>query len=189
MQNQPHLIRKKFFDFPAIETFGDFSFEKLGRINFQQLYLMFKADDSPFTDPRFKTYAGAEEYAGYLEDHGAYLPKHGSQDWLFLWKKNYAGILHLYDRSLETFAQNNQRCWIGFATNPRFRNIGLTKEVLHYFIQYIFNHYSVINYIHAMTMPENLPSQKLLAAVGFKQDFTERVSKEHKFYLIERTGE
>ncbi|HEX5149889.1 MAG TPA: GNAT family N-acetyltransferase [Parafilimonas sp.] len=188
MQNHKHLFRKKLFDFPDINPFENFSFEKLNKENFQQLYLMFEADDSPFTDHRFKTYADAKEYADYLEDYGAYLPKHGSQDWFFLRKNNYAGILHLYDRSLETFAQNNQRCRIGFATRPGLRNIGLTKTVLRYFIRYIFNDYPIINYIHAMTMPENLSSQRFLSAVGFEEDFTERVSKEHKFYLMERAG-
>lgn len=186
MDDEFQLPRKKFFNFPGINSFENFSFEMLTKQNFQQLYLMFEADDSPFTDKRFKTYKSAEDYAGYLETYGACLPKYGSQDWLFLFENNYAGILHLYDMSLETFAENNKRCWIGFATKPVYRNKGLTKKVVCYFIQYIFKNYRVIKYIHSMTGKENLPSQMLLSAVGFKEDLEERMSKEHTFYLMER---
>ena len=68
-------------------------------------------------DERFKTYEAAKDYAKYISVCGAYVPKHGCQDWLLkLSDGEYACILHLYDLSIENFGQNNKRAWIGFAT-------------------------------------------------------------------------
>src|SRR4051812_46389347 len=89
-----HFSKQIYFTFPDIKATCDLSFEKLNLQNFQQLYLLFEGDDSPFTDARFKSYSGAEEYATNLETYSRYSPKHGSQHWFFLWKNNYAGILH-----------------------------------------------------------------------------------------------
>ncbi|HRO44166.1 MAG TPA: hypothetical protein PL009_15135 [Flavipsychrobacter sp.] len=111
---------KPLFFFPDIPDSQAYRFEKLTTENFSQLYLMFEGDDSPFTDHQFKTYSGVKEYAQFRETYGAYSAKHGGQDWLFQLRASgqYAGILHLYDLSLETFFDNNKRCWIGFAV-PR----------------------------------------------------------------------
>ena len=178
-----------YFVFPDIPAFEDFSFEKLTSKNFQQLYLMLQNDESPFTDERFKNLEEAKEYAEYIEQHGAYSAKHSGQDWLFLYKNQYAGVFHLYDLSLETFAENHKRCWIGFATKPEIRRKGITKKALCYFIQYIFDNYPLIKYVHSMTLKENVPAKALLTSVGFKEDHAERMSKEHAFYLLEKQSE
>ena len=147
---------------------------------------MFEADENPFIDERFKHYEQAKEYAEYLEQYGANSAKHGGQDWLFSWKNEYAGILHLYDLSLETFAENNRRCWIGFAIKPSMRNKGITRKVVQYFVQFIFTNYPLIQYVHSMTLKENFVAQGLLKALGFEEDEAERLGKEYKFYVRER---
>lgn len=182
---KPHP-KEPYFVFPDIPPYEEVSFEKLTSENFQQLCLMFEADENPFTDERFKHYDKAKKYAQGIEEYGAYSPKHGGQDWLFLWKNKYAGVLHLYDLSLETFAENNRRCWIGFATKPAIRNKGITKKALQYFLQYIFRNYPLIKYIHAMTLKENVPAEALLRSVGFKEDEEERMSEVHGFYVLEK---
>ena len=179
-------VSKPYFDFPDIENTDEFSFEKLTTENFQQLYLLFENDDSLFTDERFKKYNTAEQYAIDLDKYGRYSPKHGSQDWLFKWKGEYAGVLHLYDLSLETFAENNKQCWIGFATKPSLRRKGITKKIVSYFINYIFRDYSEISYIHAMTLRGNIAAEPLLFSVGFTKNEVERISKKHNFYVLER---
>ena len=178
--------KEPYFVFPDIPAYKELSFKKLTSANFAQLYLLFEGNENLFTDSRFKFYDRAKEYATDLEQYGTSSPKHGGQDWLFLWDDEYAGILHLYDLSLETFAENNRRCWVGFATKPALRNKGITKKVLHYFLQYIFENYPHLTYIHSMTLKENLPAQGLLKAVGFKEDEAERMSKKHVFYVMER---
>lgn len=178
--------KRPYFDFPALPPYEELSFEKFTVSNFEQLYKMFSADANPFTDERFKHFEKAKEYAQFRELYGPNSPKHGGQDWLFLCNNEYSGILHLYDLSLETFAENNRRCWIGFATKPETRNKGVTKKVVLYFIQYIFDNYPLIKYIHSMTLKENVASQALLKSVGFKQDFTKRLSEEHAFYIMEK---
>ncbi|MBC7743616.1 MAG: GNAT family N-acetyltransferase [Flavobacterium sp.] len=183
LSNRP---REPYFVFPDIPAYKELSFEKLTSANFAQLYLLFESDENPFTDTQFKHYDSAKEYANNLEQYGAYSTKHGGQDCLFLWNDEYAGILHLYDLSLETFAENNRRCWVGFATKPVLRKKGITKKVLRYFIKYIFKNYPLIRYVHSMTFKENLPAQGLLKAVGFREDDAERMSMVHVFYVRER---
>ncbi|MEJ7827121.1 MAG: GNAT family protein [Segetibacter sp.] len=178
--------KEPYFVFEDIPPYEEFSFEKLTSKNFEQLYQMFEGDASAFTDERFKDYAKAALYARHLEEYGGYLPKHGNQDWLYLLNGKYAGIFHLYDLSLETFAENNKRCWIGFATKPALRNKGTTKKALLYFLQYIFKNYPSIQYIHAMTMKENIPAKALLKSAGFREDEEERMSIVPVFYLLQR---
>lgn len=177
-------VRKAYFNFPDIPPAGKLSFEKISSDNFQQLYLMFENDASEFTDERFKHYASAENYAKELELYGAYSPKHGMNDWLFLYESNYAGIVHLYDLSLETFADNDKRCWIGFATKPDLRNKGITKKAMQVFIKYILENYKSVSYIHAMTLKGNKPAEALLRSLTFNKDHTERHSKMHDFFIL-----
>jgi RimJ/RimL family protein N-acetyltransferase len=178
--------KEPYFVFEDIPPYEEFLFEKLTSKNFEQLYQMFESDESSFTDARFKDYAKAALYARHLKEYGVYLPKHGSQDWLYLLNGKYAGVFHLYDLSLETFAENNKRCWIGFATKPALRNKGITKKALRYFLKYIFKDYPFIEYIHSMTLKENTAAKALLKAVGFSEDEDERMSKVHAFYLLQR---
>jgi RimJ/RimL family protein N-acetyltransferase len=179
-------IKKPFFTFPDINPVEKFSFEKFTSKNFRQLFLLFKNDDNVFTDERFKTYASAKAYAKEREQYGAFSSKHGGQDWLFLYEGNYAGIVHLYDLSLETFAENHKRCWIGYAIKPELRNRGLTKQVVQIFINYIFENYPLIKYMHVMTDKNNNASQALLQSLNFSRDLTKRVSQESHFYLLKR---
>lgn len=177
---------KRLFSFPDVPCAGELSFEKLNTENFEQLYLLFENDSSSFVDERFKTHDGAKEYARYLEVCGAYTAKHGGQDWLFQWSGEYAGILHLYDLSLETFAQNHKRAWIGFATKEKFRKQHITMKAVQYFINYVFQFYPAIDFIHAMTMKGNDASINFLLKCGFQKDPAERLSKEHEFFILTR---
>jgi GNAT superfamily N-acetyltransferase len=178
---------KAYFSFPEIPSFNGFSFEKLTEQNFANLYLLFEGDTSPFVDERFKTNEGVEEYAKFNYVCGAYLPKHGCQDWFFKWNDEYAGILHLYDLSLETFAQYNKRAWIGFATAAKFRNRGISVQVVNHFIQYVFDHYHLIDFIHSMTLRENNNASLFLRKRGFIPDEEERLlKKKYNFFLRRR---
>jgi RimJ/RimL family protein N-acetyltransferase len=179
-------VKKHYFNFPDIADCCNVAFEKLKTANFHELYLLFKDDLSSFIDGAFKDYHKAKEYATFLEEHGAHLSTHGSQDWLFKYDNQYAGILHLYDLSLETFADNNQRCWIGFATSSSYRNKGITKKILNHFISYIFNNYPTVNYLHAMTLKENRIAQRLLHSIGFKIETRESTSTQDVFYILVR---
>ncbi|HXL57313.1 MAG TPA: hypothetical protein VN958_13710, partial [Chitinophagaceae bacterium] len=107
-----------------IPKIDDFSFEQLTVNNGRRLFELFQFDDNKFVDERFRNEALCDEYARTIETHSPYSPKHGGTDWFWKIKNDYAGILHLYDLSLETFANNNERCWIGFATNINYRNKG-----------------------------------------------------------------
>jgi RimJ/RimL family protein N-acetyltransferase len=179
--------KKPYFTFPEIPSTNELMFEKLTEENFQNLYLLFEGDTSPFVDERFKTYQGAEEYTKYLCQYGAILPKHGGQDWLFKWNNEYAGIVHLYDLCLENFAQNDKRAWIGFATAEKFRNRTISHQAVNYFIQYIFDYYPAIDFIHSMTLKENERATHFLINCGFTLDTAERLSEEYSFFMLPRS--
>jgi len=176
-------VKKQFFTFPEIKAAGEFSFEKLTTQNFEQLCTMFENDDSIFTDERFKHYEGAKIYAEDREQYAAFSPKHAGQDWFFYWQNNMAGILHLYDLSLETFGNNNKRCWIGFATKPGLRNKGITKKAVQLFIEHILSNYVFIEYIHAITEKDNAVSRGLLYSLNFKNDSAAANSEAYDFYV------
>ena len=176
------------FFFPDIPSTEELTFEKLNLENFEQLYLLFENDSSPFVDERFKTYEGARDYAKYISVCGAYSPKHGNQDWLFKSNENYAGIVHLYDLSLETFAQNHKRAWIGFCTKKTFRNQNISLKVVRNFIDYIFRFYPAIDFIHCMTLKENTAATSFLKKLGFSIDPEERLSRTHQFFILSRPG-
>ena len=177
-----------YFQFADVLPLGDIQFERLTARNFVPLFLMFGEDKNDFTEQYFKTYEGARKYAFELENISQFSPKHGGQDWYFKTANQYMGILHLYDLSLEKFSMNNTRCWIGFHTAPPFRRKGITSKVIRHFIRHIFNHYTQINFIHAMTLKENQASQSFLLKNGFHRDERERISKEHSFFVLSRHG-
>lgn len=182
------LHPKPHFLFPEIASTSEYIFEKLSPKNFQQLYLLFKSDLSLFVDERFKTYHEAREYAQYISVCGAYMPKHGCQDWLLKLKDgNFTSVIHLYDLSLETFGQNHKRAWIGFATKERYRNQDITSKAITHFINYIFECYPVIDFIHAMTNKENKAAIGFLLKCGFLPDHEERLSKDHAFFILSRS--
>lgn len=178
------LHPKPYFSLPEIPPTGELTFEKLNLENFEQLYKLFENGNSPFVDERFKTYEGAKDYASYISTYGAYTPKHGGQDWFFkLPNQTYAGIVHLYDLSLETFGQNHKRAWIGFATKEEFRNQHITSKAVRHFIDYLFQYYPVIDFIHAMTHRENIATIRFLEHLGFLNDREERL-KVHRFFIL-----
>ena len=150
------------------------------------MYLLFEGDSSPFVDERFKTYQRAKEYARFNSTCGAYIPKHGCQDWLFKFNDVYTGILHLYDLSLENFADNDKRAWIGFAISEKFRNMNIASRAVNQFTLYIFDYYPAIDFIHSMTLQENIIARAFLKKCGFELDDEERLSKEHVFFILRR---
>lgn len=140
-------------------------------------------------DERFKEAVKAADYTRYLDVCGAYTAKHGSADWLFRFKRGeYVGVLHLYDLSLETFAQNHKRAWIGFATKEAYRRQGITAKVVRHFIKAVFDYYPEIDFIHAMTNKKNNATAAFLYKCGFQSDPVERLSKEDDFFLLTRAG-
>lgn len=138
-----HHQKKRFF-FPDVPATAVLRLEKLNLQNFEFLFHLFETDTSDFVDERFKSYEAAKAYTEQLITYGAYSAKHGGQDWLFTWQGIYAGIMHLYDLSLETCNQNEKRAWIGIAVARRFRGKGIAAA-LGNFVQYIFQSYPVIH--------------------------------------------
>ena len=179
--------KKDLFTFPEIPPFNNIFFERFTQQNAIELYRLFQNDNSPFVDERFKGLDEANDYAKHLDVCGAYSAKHGSADWLFRFKDgDYIGVLHLYDLSLETFAQNHKRAWIGFATKETFRRKGITSKVVRYFIQTLFDYYPAVDFIYAMTDKKNAETSAFLYNYGFHFDPAERLSQEDNFYLLTR---
>lgn len=178
--------RKPYFIFPEVPATAALTFEKLSLQHVEIFYRLFENDVCRFVDARFKSYTAAKSYVDDLIRYGAYSPKHGGQDWLFKWHDTYAGVMHLYDMSLETFAQNNERAWVGIALQEQFRGRGIAFTAFRYFTDYIFRFYPDIHFIHAMTEKENKRSQTLLMRCGFIPDPAERLAK-YNFYVLQRS--
>ena len=182
------LQKQPYFEFIDIPDFGHIHFERLNSKNAIEFFHLFQFDDNKYIDERFKNFDTAIAYCQQLEDYYLYAPKHAGQDWLWKIEEDYAGVLHLYDLSKETFAQNHKRCWVGFATKNFYRNKGTSSEVFRHFIQHLFNAYRFIDFIHAMTLKENNIAQNFLLKNGFQKDLTERISTKHSFFIQSRSS-
>jgi RimJ/RimL family protein N-acetyltransferase len=153
-------------NFPSLPDSERLAYEFLTVENSSVLVDLFQQDNNPFIDERFKTLEGARQFA--LESENAKCSaKHGGCDFLIRLKnsQNYIGVLHLFDLSIESFAENDLKATIGFAiASPNYRQYFATEAVKH-FIQYIQQSLKK-TMILAYTPVENQAANDFLLAIN-----------------------
>ena len=141
-------------------------FVKVDTENYNIIYEMFKNDQSPFVDGRFKN---LNELEIYFHETLRYL-YHTSRgcDWLLFKKKTkeVVGIFHLYDFSRETVNNRHKRCTIGFSINEKFRRQYFATEAIMKLSEYIFNELKMKTII-ADIAKNNYPAKKILQNLNF----------------------
>lgn len=163
--------------FPPIDDTARLRFERLTADNAERCWQMFVGDTNPFLDEYFVKREEFEDYVDYLCNDMPYSPKRGGADWLCCLRAGDAqaeavtdvadvGVLHLYDLSLENYADRLQRCTIGFASAAPFRRQGFMKEAVPHFAQYIAQALSRTRIV-AYTKRENAASIALLQALNW----------------------
>jgi RimJ/RimL family protein N-acetyltransferase len=153
--------------------------------NFEQLYKLFKEDQNPFVLKNFKNLQEARLYA---EDRvqAEKRPKQAGCDWLVKIKPDiYAGILHLYDLSIET---NAHSCCIGIVIAEYFREQGIATEAIKHLLKYIFNHFEQINTVIVYTKPENFKMVRLLKKLNFSPSEHKKFiySDAYSFFMLKK---
>ncbi len=165
MENQNQST--PYFLFPTPLPSARLVYERLELTNASNLLKMFQDDVSPFVSKSFKYQHLAIKYCAHIVRYSRTSAQRGGADFFFkTLQGSYAGILHLYDLSLENYATNYASCTIGFATAASFRGQGLTLEALKHFANHIFRHYEVVSII-AYTDESNRAAQNLLLKAGF----------------------
>ncbi|MBC8111946.1 MAG: GNAT family N-acetyltransferase [Verrucomicrobia bacterium] len=142
-------------------------FEALTFENTHQIYRMFRWDWNLFVSAKFKSRTGANLYAAFQLEKARFSKQHGACDWFFKTKTGeFAGMLHLYDLSQETFADRHKRCTIGFATTRKFRSKGLTTEAVNQLLRHLFEHLEM-QMVLSYTKRNNKKAIAFLEKLGF----------------------
>ena len=154
--------------------------------NYLELYKLFRWDLSKFVAADFKNKKRIFEYANYQLNHARYSPKRGACDWYFKTKDGaYAGIIHLYDLSLENLAESHKRCTIGFATSRKFRKKGLTREAVSALLCHCFGHFGMDTVI-SYTRRENKKAISFLEKNGFLNNDAAYLSEKYRYFEMPR---
>lgn len=163
------LIEKEgrvYFDFKDMAPSKNLTYEKLSSANSYLIHSLFAKDTNPYINPDFKVKEKAEQYTDYVIK-SAFSFKRAGCDFFFKVGENYAGVLHLYDMSLETIdGKHNTSCCIGYTTVAKFREQGLTTEAVRHLLNYVYSSFE-IDTIYAYTGQENLASNLLLCRQSF----------------------
>ncbi len=157
---------KKIHHFPPLSNSERLEYKLLTEENSYYLVELFQQDNSKFVDKRFKNEEEARKYAQESEA-AKYYVKHGGCDFLIRLKntETYIGVLHLFDLSTETFADNHLRANIGFAIAAPFREQYYATEAVKNLINYIQNTLQKNN-ILAYTHPNNDAANYFLLSLG-----------------------
>ncbi len=143
-------------------------YEPLSYHNYERLHDMFENDPSEFINPLFKTEAGVLQYFSYMINYIMTSPSRGGCDWFFKTRSGrYAGVLHLYDLSMEKGGDRHRRCTIGFVIAAPFRRKKLCTEAVQHLLKYLFQQaqmHRVISY----TRQDNHATQAFLKSLHFQ---------------------
>ncbi len=156
---------KQLHHFPLLSSSERLEYELLTIQNSQTFVELFQQDPSLYVDERFKNKEEAEKYAQESET-AKFSAKHGGCDFLIKLKstETYIGVLHLFDLSTETFADNHLRANIGFAIAAPFRQQYYATEAVKHLIDYVQNTLQKSN-ILAYTHPENEAANDFLLSL------------------------
>ncbi len=134
-----YIGRPPIWQFPEFAETPHLQFERLSFDNREVVLEMFENDVNPFVAKDFKSAAKLYEYVASQRICGPYSPKHGCADWIVRTRqKEPVGLLHVYDRSRETWALNHRRCCIGYVIAEPFRGAGLAHEAVRALQDYVF---------------------------------------------------
>jgi RimJ/RimL family protein N-acetyltransferase len=153
--------------FPEMLPSERLEYEKLNAENYLALIPLFENDDSPFLDDRYKNEKAAQENLEFVQDM-VFDPKCGGCDFLIKLKgtEQYIGVLHLFDYSLETYADVHLRCTLGYAIGSLFRQKQYAKEALKHLMKYANeNHGKKLFLVY--TSSKNIASNRLIQSLGF----------------------
>lgn len=173
--------------FPPLQNSERLSYEIVTPNSYWSIFTMFYRDDTPFVDERFKSVAGAKEYAQFVAN-SAYSTKNGGCDFLIKLKDadTYVGILHLFGYSLETFADIPQRCIFGFAIAKPFRKNRYATEAVKHLINYAHTHHQKTKFV-AYTNIQNVLANAFLCSLGMvlsNNDYYDEDNKENNCYVF-----
>ena len=154
---------KQHFFLPIIPPSVRLAFEPLSYQNGIHLLEIFKNDDNPFVDERFKTVPELEDYLASMLEYAAFSSKRGAFDWLVKCDitGEYIGVCHLHDLSNQVFGSENRKATIGYAIGEKHRGKGFASEMVAHFSDFVFQN-SIIIKLLVYTDKANFDSIRLM---------------------------
>jgi RimJ/RimL family protein N-acetyltransferase len=186
---QQRIERGPMHHFQNLQDSERLSYELLTANNYQHIVELFANDDNTFVDYRFKIATEAQKYTSSIVD-SVYDNKHGGCDFLVKLKSSetYIGILHLFDFSLETFSDVQQRCTIGCSIAQSFRRKYYATEAVLHLIDYAKMQHSKTK-ILAYTKIENSAANAFLQSIAMvlaNEDY-HYGGQEDNYYVLDMT--
>ncbi|MEY4903120.1 MAG: hypothetical protein RLZZ292_935 [Bacteroidota bacterium] len=174
--------------FPDLLPSERLEYEKLSAENYLHLLPLFKEDESPFLDGRYKEETAAKENLDFVQDM-VYDTKCGGCDFLIRLKgtQQYIGILHLFDYSLETFLDVPLRCTLGYAIAKPFRRHYFATEAIRHLIDYAHQNHGKRKFL-VYTSIKNDPSNSLMQSLNFRlanDEYCYGEDGSDNFYVLE----
>jgi RimJ/RimL family protein N-acetyltransferase len=177
-QMKPH------FFLPEVPPSVRLTFEPLSYQNGHALFDIFKNDDNPHIDVRFKTKSEVDDYMASMLEYACFSRKRAAFDWLIRQKDTgaYIGVFHLHDMSTEVFGGANEKATIGYAIGKPFRNQGFASETVAHFSKYIFDNTDKIRLL-VYTDKANIGSIKLMESLNWQRTDDKYVYSENYAYF------
>jgi RimJ/RimL family protein N-acetyltransferase len=177
------LPEKPFFDFDMpLPASPNLDYEMYNWDNYLELYYLFRWDWSKFVAKDFKRKSKLWQYTHYQLYNARFSTKRAACDWYFKTKSGeYAGIIHLYDLSLDNVADRHKRCTIGFATARKFRGKGMTAEAVYQLLRHCFEHFGM-EMVLSYTKRDNKKANRFLEKLGFVNNDAAYLSEVYRYY-------
>lgn len=160
-------MKQRFF-FPSIPPSVRLVFEPLSYQNGLKLLEIFKNDENPFVDERFKSKPELVDYLASMLEYAAFSRKRAAFDWLVRCDTTgeYIGICHLHDLSNQVFGNENRKATIGYAIGEKHRGKGFASEMVAHFSNFIFQN-SIIIKLLVYTHKDNTDSIRLMEKLNW----------------------
>ena len=149
---------------PEMET--GIEFRTLNFHNQKHFLELFKKDEDPWVEKRFKNAKSVYEYVCMSRIIMPYSFKRGGQDWLVYQKEKCIGILHAFNFSKESGEFTQRRCSIGYAFGQSVRGSGIPQKVVQHLQHYLFTKWNML-YLTASVKRKNIRSIRFLKGLGY----------------------
>lgn len=151
-------------------------------------------------NPEFEMYEPARPYNFYTYEHMAKTLKFendvmkkglGVRYWVFEQKSPYKiiGTISFQNFMISVY----HSCQVGYKIHKDYQNLGYATEMLRAACEEVFENYD-IHRIEALTMPVNIPSQRVLEKAGFTYEglardkaFVKDKWEDHRVYSLIQT--
>ena len=155
------------FSFPPLPPSRRLTYAPLAHHNAGEVWRLFQDDPHPFITAAYKQETLFLNYVGYHLTEVRTSCRRSGHDWLLREAGTCVGLINLYDLCRTAPDYPPPPATVGFTIGAPYRRRGFAAEAVAHLLHYTFGHFAPAA-VRAFTEPGNVPSQQLLARVGFR---------------------